>query len=64
MHKKSPQIKSVVLTGYDNFDYAQRSIKARIFDYLLKPVTEEDLLKTCMNLKMKIEQGMHREDDV
>ena len=38
-----PEVKIVLVTGYDDFEYARRSIKVGIFDYLLKPVQAEEL---------------------
>ncbi len=34
----------VFLTAYDEFAYAQKAIKVRALDYLLKPVNEEELI--------------------
>lgn len=33
----------VVLTGYDTFEYAQKCLKMRVQDFLLKPVDEKEL---------------------
>lgn len=41
--KRFPDIKIILVTGYDDFEYARRSIKAGVFDYLLKPIREEEL---------------------
>lgn len=38
----------VVLTGFSNFDYAREAINLNVKEYLLKPITVEDLL-TCIN---------------
>lgn len=54
--KKHPGIKIVVLTGFNNFDYAQRSIKIGIADYLLKPINHEEVLKSALKIKLMIEQ--------
>jgi two-component system, response regulator YesN len=53
--KKFPEIHVVVLTGFDKFEYAQRSIKAGISDYLLKPIDGEEVQKTAVKLKEQIE---------
>ena len=37
----NPKLKVIVLTGYDNFEYAQKCCKMQVEDYLLKPVDED-----------------------
>jgi len=38
-----PAIKTVIITAYSDFSYAQEAIKYNIFDFLLKPVPPVDL---------------------
>lgn len=38
-----PETKIAILTGYDYFDYAQKAIKIGVDDYILKPVSKEDI---------------------
>lgn len=38
-----PQVKIIILTGYNDFEYARRSLKAGVCDYLMKPVQTEEL---------------------
>lgn len=42
--KICPQIKLVILSAFDRFDYARRALVIGVNDYLLKPVDEEELL--------------------
>ncbi|MCR5331511.1 MAG: response regulator, partial [Lachnospiraceae bacterium] len=34
----------IFLTAFDEFDYAQKAIRVRALDYLLKPVSEQELI--------------------
>lgn len=38
-----PDLRVLVLTGYDNFEYARQSLRLQVQDFFLKPVEEEDL---------------------
>jgi YesN/AraC family two-component response regulator len=39
----SPRAELVMISGHDNFEYAQRCIRLGVSDYLLKPIQEEYL---------------------
>lgn len=60
--KKHPHIKFVVLTGFDSFAHAQKSIKLGVADFLVKPIDDDDVFKTASNLKAIIER--EREDQI
>lgn len=38
-----PKVKYIVISGYDDFEYTKQAIKAKVLDYLLKPVIESEL---------------------
>nr|WP_145404467.1 response regulator [Paenibacillus xylanexedens] len=38
-----PEIKVIVVSGYDDFNYAKNALRYRAADYLLKPVNPEEL---------------------
>ncbi len=50
-----PDVKVVVITGHDNFEYAQRGIKAGVFDFILKPIDEDEIEKTLISVYSLIE---------
>ena len=50
-NKICPEACVVVVTEYDDFAYAQQAIRLHVWDYLLKPVNEEDFKKTMHKLR-------------
>lgn len=50
----------IVITGYDDFAYAQRALRLGVFDYLLKPMMEEVFYKALEKAKEKLNQR-HRQ---
>jgi two-component system response regulator YesN len=45
----------VILTGYDDFEYARQGLKHGVQDYLLKPVDEEDLITVLNKVRESLE---------
>lgn len=50
LYKQYPEIKLVILSGYDEFSYAQKAIHYQVADYLLKPVNLTRLRETMSGL--------------
>ena len=54
--------KFIVITGYSDFEYAKRSIKYGVEEYLLKPIDEEELLNIVLKIKKDIENKNKKVD--
>lgn len=54
--KELPWTEIIILSGYEEFEYAKERIKIGIAEYLLKPISGEDLLKEVDALSVKIEE--------
>ena len=52
-----------ILTGYDDFSYAQRAIKYNSIDYILKPVQKKDILALLRNVSKLEKVSKEKEDD-
>lgn len=52
--KSLPDAKIIVLSGYGEFEYAQRAINIGIEEYLLKPINKEELLEVLNKVREKI----------
>ena len=49
-----PQMKNIVLTGYQEFDYIKEGLRLGIENYLVKPVDEDELLMSVQNVGRKL----------
>jgi YesN/AraC family two-component response regulator len=45
----------IIISAYDDFMYMQQSLKLGIFDYLLKPVNNKELLEVLSRAKWRLE---------
>lgn len=59
--EKLPYCKFIIITGYDDFEYARGAVKINAFDFLLKPIDEEELInaierafRECSEIKENI----------
>lgn len=57
-----PQVKTIILSGYDDFSYAQSAIQFQVKDYLLKPVTVEALSKSLQKIIISMDSE-HKDMD-
>lgn len=53
--KVKPSVKIALITGYDYFDYALQAIKIGVDDYILKPVSKNDVHEVLQKLIEKIQ---------
>ena len=49
-----PSVRILILSGYDDFSYAQEAIRIGVEEYLLKPLSEEMLLTKLRAVAEKI----------
>ncbi|MCD8148538.1 MAG: response regulator [Clostridiales bacterium] len=59
--KRNPDAEVVILSGYDDFSYAQAAVKLGVSDYLLKPIKKDDFISMLRHMYRKIEEKQSRE---
>ena len=55
VHQEFPDMKIIIISGHNDFEYARQAITVGVEQYLLKPVTRVNLQKVLTELKTKIE---------
>lgn len=53
--KELPDIRIVILSGYDDFNYAKQAISIGVEDYLLKPITKNAFIKRLEEIHNRYE---------
>lgn len=48
VHQMYPQIQTIILSGYDNFEYVKTTLMSGVVDYILKPTLNQEELKKIL----------------
>ncbi len=56
IREKLPRIPILIVSGYNEFDYARKAVRLNIFDYLLKPIDEQELAAALSAMAAQAEQ--------
>ncbi len=59
-----PAVKVILLSAYEDFEYAKEAIEAGVFKYLLKPVTPEELEDAVKDAQGQIKSNIEYENMV
>lgn len=51
---------SIIISGYDDFQFLQKAIREGAFDYLLKPINRNQFIELLQKVKGSIEQTRHK----
>lgn len=55
-----PEIIVFILSGYDEFEYARAALRSRVVEYLLKPITSQELFEVIKKLKFRLDQNANQ----
>ena len=58
--EKYPHIKVILISGHDDFEYAQKAIELDAFSYILKPIDDKKLLAKIIDAKKIIEDQFNK----
>ncbi|SFL45759.1 two-component system, response regulator YesN [Gracilibacillus orientalis] len=58
-----PEVTIIMISGYEEFEYARQAIRIGVEDYLLKPVDIDELFALIKDVKQQIEKTRKEEQD-
>ncbi|WP_312644300.1 response regulator [Hydrogenoanaerobacterium sp.] len=56
LREENPITKIVFLTGFNDFEYAKTAIQFNVMEYLLKPISADNLSKTLTSIRKKLDE--------
>ncbi|WP_201319293.1 response regulator [Paenibacillus sp. EPM92] len=64
IRERYPTTKVIILTGFDEFEYAQKAIKLQIDEYVLKPFSAQELIDVLVKIKEQIDEETERKKNM
>jgi len=64
IRERMPWVKVIILSGHDEFEYAQKAIKLGVTEYLLKPVTVQDLHNVLQKVAAQINEERKEQENL
>lgn len=61
LRKLDREVEIIIISGYDNFSYAQQAIRYHVSAYLLKPVVQKEFEETITGVYQKVLADRKRE---
>lgn len=58
-----PYMKVMILTGYDEFEYAQQAIRLKVQDFVLKPITAREMRELLDKVRREMDEEARRLED-
>lgn len=64
IHNNYPTICVVIISGYDEFEYAKQALKYDVSDYILKPITSYELMEELQKAYKRIDETREQQNQV
>ncbi len=64
IHENYPNIKIIIFSGFDDFEYAKEAIKSGVSEYILKPINSEELSEIFKKIKKNLDFEIENRRDI
>ncbi len=64
INERMPDTQMIILTGYEEFEYAQKSVKLGVLDYVLKPISPKELTAVIVKIKNILDRKENSEKEI
>ena len=56
LQEEQPRLECMLISGYGDFEYARTALRLGVCEYLLKPVSEEELKKALQRIRERLDE--------
>lgn len=60
VYENYPDTRTVIISGYDEFEYAKQAVRYQVMEYILKPVTPSELMEALTRAKDSLSEQDER----
>ncbi|MCK0472369.1 response regulator [Halalkalibacter sp. APA_J-10(15)] len=64
LSEELPNCKVIIITGHDEFSYAQEALRLSVVDYIIKPVDTKELYRVLDEICLKLRHFEDREQEI
>ena len=64
IREKYPYMKLVIISGYDDFNYAREALVHGVLDYILKPINAKEMIHVIQRVRKKMDAEMAEKKNV
>jgi len=54
--KRYPDLCIIIMTAFDDFEYARKCVSLPVFEYMLKPIVKEEVMETLRRVKARLDE--------
>lgn len=58
--ERYPNLVIIILTAFNDFEYARQCIRLPVFDYMLKPIVRTEVTETLSKVKQKLDSSVRQ----
>jgi two-component system response regulator YesN len=62
--EKYPTTRIIVMTGFDEFEYAHKAIKLNVSEYLLRPISAQELTDILTKVKKQMDEEIAEKENI
>ena len=56
IHENCPYTRTIIISGYDEFEYAKQAVRYQVMEYIVKPVTPAELTEVLEKAKASLDE--------